>query len=166
VADHPLNDDEELVWRSLMRLVFTLRPGLDDDLQRSCGLSSTEYSVLMHLSESPDQQLRMSELADRTSLSPSRISRVIDAMARVGLVERRPGAGDGRNTYAALTKTGLAILRRAWPIHLRSVRRRAFDHLTADETRVLGSILQRLAEAGDASRSSTAPGTTTGVKRP
>jgi DNA-binding MarR family transcriptional regulator len=165
VADLPLNDDEELVWRSLMRLVFTLRPALDDDLQRSCGLSSTEYSVLMHLSESPDRQLRMSELADRTSLSPSRISRVIDAMARVGLVERRSGSADGRNTYAALTKTGLSTLARAWPHHLRSVRQRAFDHLTAEETRILGSILQRLAQAGDAARSPTAHATTTGEKR-
>ena len=143
VADQPLNDDEELVWRSLMRLVFTLRPALDEDLQRSCGLSSTEYSVLMHLSESPDPQLRMSDLADRTSLSPSRISRVIDGMARVGLVERRPGSGsgDGRNTFAALTRIGLSTLRRAWPHHLRSVRQRAFDHLTSEETRILGSIL-------------------------
>jgi DNA-binding MarR family transcriptional regulator len=167
VADLPLNDDEDLVWRSLMRLVFTLRPALDEDLQRSCGLSSTEYSVLMHLSESPDRQLRMSDLADRTSLSPSRISRVIDQMARGGLVERRPGAGsgDGRNTFAALTTAGLSSLRRAWPHHLRSVRERSFDHLTVDETRILGPLLQRLAEAGDASRSSTAQRTTTGEKR-
>jgi DNA-binding MarR family transcriptional regulator len=150
VADPPLNDDEELVWRSLMRLVFTLRPALGEDLHRACGLSSTEYSVLMHLSESPGRQLRMSELADRTSLSPSRISRVIDAMARDELVERRPGSGDGRNMFAALTKAGRTRLRRAWPHHLRSVRQRAFDHLTAEETRVLGPILRRLAEAGDA----------------
>jgi DNA-binding MarR family transcriptional regulator len=163
VADLPLNDDEELVWRSLMRLVFTLRPALDEDLQRACGLSSTEYSVLMHLSESLHRQLRMSDLADRTNLSPSRISRVIDAMARLGLVERRAGSGDGRNTYAALTSTGLSALRRAWPHHLRSVRKRAFDHLTAEETRILGPLLQRLAETGDASRSSTAAGTTTGT---
>jgi DNA-binding MarR family transcriptional regulator len=169
VADLALNDDEELVWRSLMRLVFTLRPALEEDLQRSCGLSSTEYSVLMHLSESPDRQLRMSELADRTSLSPSRISRVVDGMCRVGLVERRPGSGsgsgDGRNTFAALTRNGLSTLRRAWPHHLRSVRQRAFDHLTAEETRILGSLLQRLAGAGDALRSSTVDATTISRKR-
>jgi DNA-binding MarR family transcriptional regulator len=149
-----------------MRIVFTLRPSLDEDLQRSCGLSSTEYSVLMHLSESPDRQLRMTELADRTSLSPSRISRVIDAMARIDLVERRSGSGDMRTTYAVLTRSGMSALRRAWPHHLRSVRQRAFDHLTAEETHILGSLLQRLAEAGDASRSSTAHATTTGGKRP
>jgi DNA-binding MarR family transcriptional regulator len=152
VAGPSLNDDEELVWRSLMRLVFRLRPALGEDLQRASGLTSTEYSVLMHLSESPDRQLCMSDLADRTSLSPSRISRVIDEMAKGGLVERRPGSGDGRNTFAALTTAGLTRLRRAWPHHLRSVRERSFDHLTPTETRFLGPILQRLAEAGDAPR--------------
>ena len=162
VADLPLNDDEELVWRSLMRLVFTLRPALDEDLQRSCGLSSTEYSVLMHLSESSDRQLRMSDLADRTNLSPSRITRVIDKMAQFDLVERRAGAGDGRNTYAALTSSGMSTLQRAWPHHLRSVRKRAFDHLTPEETRALGPLLQRLADNGDAARSSAAPRATTG----
>src|SRR6478752_622304 len=93
----PMNADEELVWRSLMRLVFNLPRALGEDLQRTCGLSSTEYSVLMHLSESPDGQLPMSELAERTNLSPSRITRVIDKMAQFDLVERRAGAADGRN---------------------------------------------------------------------
>jgi DNA-binding MarR family transcriptional regulator len=102
VADRPLNTDEDLVWRSLMRLVFRLPRALDDDLQRSCGLTSTQYSVLMHLSEATGQQLRMSDLAGRVSLSPSRISRVIDQMTADGLVERRPGSSDGRSTLAAL----------------------------------------------------------------
>jgi DNA-binding MarR family transcriptional regulator len=146
----PLNDDEELVWRNLMQLVFNLPRDLGDDLQRACGLSSTEYSVLMHLSEAPDGQLYMSELARRVNLSPSRITRVIHDMSGMGLVERRPGALDARTTYAALTKTGLVKLRRAWPHHLRSVRRRAFDHLSAEDARVLGPILQRLVDAGDA----------------
>lgn len=150
------------MWRSLMRLVFTLRPMLDDDLQRSCGLTSTEYSVLMHLSEAPGRQLRMSDLAERTNLSPSRISRVIDMMARARLVERRSGSADGRNTFAALTRAGVVALRRAWPHHLRSVRKRAFDHLSDDEVRVLGSILARLVEAGDASRWPATAGATAG----
>jgi DNA-binding MarR family transcriptional regulator len=149
----PLNDDENRVWRNLMQLVFTLPRALGEDLQRACGLSSTEYTVLMHLSEAPDGQLSMSELARRTNLSPSRITRVIDSMARYDLVERRPGALDGRTTLALLTKTGLAALRRAWPHHLRSVRERAFDHLTPEETRALGPLLERLAEGGALSRS-------------
>jgi DNA-binding MarR family transcriptional regulator len=152
----PLNDDEDLVWRSLMRIVFKLRPALGEDLHRSCGLSTTEYSVLMHLSEAPDQQLSMSALADRTSLSPSRISRVIDQMARDRVVERRPRSADGRSIFAGLTRSGVGALRRAWPHHLRSVRQLAFDHLTPEETRILGPLLHRLAEASDPSEESPA----------
>jgi DNA-binding MarR family transcriptional regulator len=154
-SDQPMNDDESLVWRSLMRIVFKLRPALGEDLQRSCGLSTTEYSVLMHLSEAPGRQLSMSDLADRTSLSPSRISRVIDQMARDGLVERRPRSGDGRTIFTVLKPSGVATLRRAWPHHLRSVRHLAFDHLTPEETRQLGPLLHRLAEASDPSEESS-----------
>jgi DNA-binding MarR family transcriptional regulator len=136
-----------------MRLVFNLPRALGEDLQRACGLNSTEYSVLMHLSESPDGQLVMSELAERTNLSPSRITRVIDQMARLELVERRPGSLDGRTTLASLTKTGLATLRRAWPHHLRSVRQRAFDQLTPEETHVLAPVLDRLANGVEPVRS-------------
>jgi DNA-binding MarR family transcriptional regulator len=149
----PLSEDEELVWRSLMRLVFMLPRVLGDDLQRSCGLSTPEYKILMHLSEAPDGHLSISDLADRTNLSPSRTSRVIAEMARNRLVERRPGSVDGRTTFATLTRAGAAALRRAWPQHLRSVRERAFDLLTPEEVRTLGPLLERLAEAGDAQRS-------------
>jgi DNA-binding MarR family transcriptional regulator len=155
VTDQPLSDDEDLVWRSLMRVVFKLRPALGEELARTCGLSSTEYSVLMHLSEAPDRQLSMSALADRTSLSPSRISRVIDEMTRAGLVERRPRSSDGRTIFTALTRSGVAALRRAWPHHLRSVRNLSFDHLTSEEIRVLGPLLERLAEACDPSVDAT-----------
>jgi DNA-binding MarR family transcriptional regulator len=140
-----LTSAEDLVWRNLMRLVFLLPRALGEDLERTCGLSATQYSVLMHLSESPDRQLRMSDLAGRVSLSPSRITRVIDQMSADGLVERRPEIRDGRSTMAALTAQGMAALRVAWPHHLQSVRTLALDHLTDQETETLGKILERLA---------------------
>ena len=153
----PLNDDEELVWRSLMRLASRLPRVLGEDLQRSCGLSSTEYSVLMHLSESPGKRLRMSDLADRTALSQSRITRVVDEMAKLNLVERRRGSDDGRTAFASLTRTGLTALRRAWPHHLQSTRQHALDHLTPEETHLLAPILHRLAEAADSEHRTVTP---------
>jgi DNA-binding MarR family transcriptional regulator len=151
VPVRPLDDAEEFLFRSLMRLTITLPRVMSDDLERSCGMNATEYRVLMHLSEAPDLQLRMSDLADRTGLSPSRITRVVDAIAEGGLVEKLQGSDDGRSTLATLTKEGLATLRRAYPHHLRSVRRTVFDHLERDETLAIGPVLRRLAEAVDAS---------------
>ena len=145
-----LNDTEELLFRSLMRLTITLPRALGDDLEDSCGLNATEYRVLMHLSEAPDQQLRMSDLADRTGLSPSRITRVVDNIAEDGLVERRQGSADGRSTLATLTRAGLARLRRAYPHHLQSVRQNVFDHLSPEDVRAIAPVLSRLATAVDA----------------
>jgi DNA-binding MarR family transcriptional regulator len=136
-----------------MRLVFVLPRAIGEDLQRTCGLSSTQYSVLMHLSESPDRQLRMSDLAGRCGLSPSRITRVVDHMAAEGFVERRRAeSSDGRSTMTVLTTRGMSTLRRAWPHHIRSVRAFAFDHLTDEETEALGRMLERLAARLDAPR--------------
>lgn len=147
----PLDEHEEVFFRALMRLAISAPRAMGDDLERACGLSATEYRVLMFLSEAPSRQLRMSDLAERIGLSPSRITRVIDDMVRQGLVERRPGPDDARSTLATLTRSGLARLRRAWPHHLQSVRQNVFDHLDADEICGVGPILERLARAIDAS---------------
>lgn len=133
-----------------MRLAITVPRAMSDDLERSSGLNGTEYLVLMHLSEAPGRRLRMSDLADRAALSPSRITRVVDLMASRGLVTKQPCPDDGRSLLAALTRQGLAVLKRAYPDHLQSVRRNVFDTLADDEVRKLGPVLHRLADAVDA----------------
>ena len=61
-------------------------------------LATSEYVVLMHLSEAPDHQLRMSDVAARTALSPSRITRVVDDLARAGLVVKERCDSDAERT--------------------------------------------------------------------
>jgi DNA-binding MarR family transcriptional regulator len=152
MSDTPpaLTMPEELFWRSLMRLVITVPRAMDKDLERSCGVSGTEYLVLMHLSEASASKLRMSDLAVRTALSASRITRVVDGMMAEGLVEKKPCAEDRRATQVTLTSQGLARLRDAYRHHLQSVRHNIFDHLTDAETAAVGPVLDRLAGAVDA----------------
>ena len=145
-----LTDDEEIVWRNLMRLAFGLPRVLADDIQRASGVTWAQFSVLMHLSQSDDLQLRMSDLAWRVELSPSRISRVVDELITDGLVERRACPGDRRSIVAALTEAGSVTLQDAWPHYLRIVRFLAFDHLTAAETQAFGLVLERLVQALEA----------------
>ena len=82
---------------------------LDANLLGSQGLNVTEYSVLMNLSEAPGRSLRMSELADYVSISVSGLTRVIERLARQGLVERVRAQSDGRGQVAVLTPAGLGI---------------------------------------------------------
>ncbi|HYN93006.1 MAG TPA: MarR family winged helix-turn-helix transcriptional regulator [Pilimelia sp.] len=147
----PLGPEEELLWRALIRVATTLPRVVDSDISRDSGLSASAYAVLVHLSEVPGRHLRMSELAARTVLSASRISRVVEDLSRAGLVTKARCAEDGRGNLAGLTDAGLARLRAAYPMHLARVRERVVDHLSPAEVASLGPVLARLAEALDGS---------------
>jgi DNA-binding MarR family transcriptional regulator len=129
-APVPLAPAEERAWRALARAMITVPRALDAELQAAQGISMGEYFVLMNLSEAKDQSLRMSEIASRGGLSPSRISRLVDELVSDGLVCRARSATDGRVQIAVLTDAGLARLKAAYPAHLASVRRNVVDHLS------------------------------------
>lgn len=112
-----------------MRVVLTLPRHLHNDMIRATGLTSSEYTVLMDLTEAPNRQLRMADLATAAGLSASRTTRVVDELQSRGLVTRRVSSSDGRSSLAELTAKGLTKLRSAWPAHLTSVRHRVFDHI-------------------------------------
>jgi DNA-binding MarR family transcriptional regulator len=125
----PLTPTEELFWRALMRIVLSLPRQLHDDMVRAAGLTASEYTVIMNLSEAPNRQLRMADLASATGLSASRTTRLVDALQSHGLVAKRASSADGRSNLAELTPLGATKLESAWPAHIASVRGRVLDHL-------------------------------------
>ena len=143
----PLDAQEERAWRALTRLLTVLPRALDDDMQQSTGMNLTNYVVLVALSEAPGQTLRMSDLADRTAVSPSRMTRVVSLLEQNGLVQRSPSPDDGRSFLARLTPAGLARLEVAWPAHLASVRHHVFDHVQHRDLVKLADLARTLIEA-------------------
>jgi DNA-binding MarR family transcriptional regulator len=123
----PLSPTEEDLWRAVMRIVKILPRYLDSDLIRGAGLTASEYTTIMHLSEAPNRELRMAYLARATDLSASRITRLVDDLQTRGLVTKTVSASDTRGNIARLTPAGMAKLKSAWPVHLASVRRRVLD---------------------------------------
>jgi DNA-binding MarR family transcriptional regulator len=118
-----LTPSEQRIWRRLLSVECRVRERLDRELRVGAGLTLGEYEVLVHLSEAPREALRMSELAERLFLSRSGLTRRIDGLVRTGVVARRPCDDDRRGALAALTPAGLALLKRAAPIHVAGVRR-------------------------------------------
>ncbi len=144
----PLNESEEVFWRALMRIVLSLPRRLDSDLVRAVGITANEYTALMCLSEAPARELRMADLANAAALSASRMTRLVDGLQARGLVTRRASSEDGRGNVAKLTPAGLAKLKKAWPVHLASVRDRVFDHVepgtVSNAARALSEIAAEL----------------------
>jgi len=140
----PLTADEEALVRAFGRALLTVPRALDADLLDGTGLSLSEYTALMHLSESPDQRLRMSELAVACAISISGMTRIANRLEERDLLRRERCTSDGRAWNAVLTDAGLERLRQAWPTHLASVRRHVLDHLQALDLPALTAALQRI----------------------
>ncbi|ATE56896.1 MULTISPECIES: MarR family winged helix-turn-helix transcriptional regulator [Actinosynnema] len=141
-----LSADEDALWRALGRAAHLLPRVLDEEMTRASGLSMTEYAVLLVLAEAPERRLRMSELAAGVALSGSRMTRVVDAMARHGFLEKEKAPGDGRGAVAVLTEAGLARQREAAGHHLAIARRRVVDLVDPADLGAAARVLAALAE--------------------
>lgn len=141
----PLNSDEEAVVRALSRVMYALSRAIDADMVREQRLPLVEYLALMHLSEAPDRQLRMSELATACEMSLSGMTRVVNRLESQGFIERVRCEQDARGWNAVLTDAGLARLEEAWPTNLAAVRRHFLDHLAGIDLGKLAKALQNVA---------------------
>jgi DNA-binding MarR family transcriptional regulator len=146
-AVEPLDAREEAFFRALARVVVIVPRAFDADLLREQGMSRSEYSTLMHLSEAPDRWLRMSDIAAATDLSLSGITRIVQRLEAQGWVRREKSTCDGRGWNAVLTDAGLNRLREAWPTHLASARRHVMDHVKDIDLEAITRAMQNFAAA-------------------
>src|ERR1700761_5232546 len=140
-----LSPTEEEIWRAVMRMVKVIPRHLDSDLVRGAGLTASEYTTIMHLSEAPNRELRMADLANATDLSASRMTRLVDDLQSRGLVTKTVSSSDARGNVARLTPRGTAKLKSAWPVHLTSVREHFFDHLDVSAVEAVANSLSEVA---------------------
>jgi DNA-binding MarR family transcriptional regulator len=142
-----LDDDEQATWRSYLEATRLVFDRVEGQLQHEAGLPHTYYEILVRLSEEPQRQLRMSELADRALSSRSRLSHAVNRLVELGWVERRECPTDRRGQIAALTAQGMKVLESAAPGHVETVRSTLFDPLSAEQVAQLRTISETLAAA-------------------
>ncbi|MEV0004197.1 MarR family transcriptional regulator [Micromonospora sp. NPDC050980] len=123
------------------------------------GLSPVEFEVLTRLARSPNNQLRMTDLAAQTSLSTSGVTRVVDRMERDGLIRRRACPSDRRSSFAVVTAAGLDRLDETLPGHLKIIEQWFTGQLAPAQ---LDGLLDGLRRVRDAVH----PGATAGSTEP
>jgi DNA-binding MarR family transcriptional regulator len=131
-------------WRSYLQSHASILRLLDAELAAEHGMTTRDYEVLLYLAQSPERRLPMSAIADRTMLTRSGITRLVDGLVACGLIERVSCPNDARVSYAELTDIGYAKLRDAGCSHVASVRRLFLEHFSAEEVEQLASLLSRL----------------------
>lgn len=141
-----LTESEELAWRSYIVATLRLRQRLHRELTDQHDVTLTDYEVLVCLADSPDDRLRMTELAAVLGSTKSRLSHQIGRMEVTGIVRRVRDPDDKRGVVAELTEAGMALLAQAAPTHVSGVRDHLIDLLTPEEQFVIGKAFARVLE--------------------
>lgn len=139
-----LNEREMGAWRSYMVATLMLRHRLHREMVDAHGISLADYEVLVCLSWEDDHRLRMSELAETTGSSKSRLTHQVRRLEREGLLRRESDPADRRGVVAAMTQQGLDLLRTAAPTHVTGAREHLVNHLTPGEQNILATVFSRL----------------------
>jgi DNA-binding MarR family transcriptional regulator len=130
-------------WRALLQAHATLIRQLDTDLTDGSGLRLADFDVLAQLAEAGGEA-RMTELAARSLISRSGLTRRVARLVDDGLVSRATATDDGRGVVVALTDAGLARLTEAVPVHLRGVSNLFVERLDDQELAALETALRRV----------------------
>ncbi|MDQ3675520.1 MAG: MarR family transcriptional regulator [Actinomycetota bacterium] len=141
-----LTAQELRAWRGLLRVHAALAKALDAELEAAHGLQLSSYEVLMYLADSEDERMRMCDLASSILLSRSGLTRLVDRLAREGLLERVACDDDARGAFAKLTPAGRQKLREARATHLAGVRAMFLDRFTPEELDQMGAAWDRVLE--------------------
>jgi DNA-binding MarR family transcriptional regulator len=105
------------------------------------------YDVLWELEKAEDGKLRMHELARRIVLSRSNLTRLADRLEHARLIAREDTPHDRRGYHCVITRAGLVMRKKTWPVYKAEIERLFSRHITAEEARTIGEALARAAKA-------------------
>ena len=104
-------------WREISACHAATCAALERELGERHGLGVSDFEVLARLVEADEHKFRAQDLADAVHLSQSALSRLVDRLARHGLVERCTCDMDRRGIYVQLTQAGQQRHDEAAPTH-------------------------------------------------
>ena len=133
------------LWQAVASAHAALTLELEADGGACPVLAADVFAVLLSLADEPGQQLRMNELAERSHVTPSGLTRRVDRLESDGLVARVGCPGDRRGAFAQLTARGLDELQRALPHHAGVLARYMEPRLDEPEADRLIALLGDLA---------------------
>lgn len=147
----PHCDDERITaFGMLLEAHASLTAAVNRELEATAGMPITWFELLIRLSRSPEQRLRMSELSGQVGLSHSGLTRLVDRVIDAGLVRREACPEDRRGAFAVLTPAGGVALDDALGGHLESLERHLVAPLGREGVAALTDLLRAVRDASAA----------------
>jgi DNA-binding MarR family transcriptional regulator len=103
--------DRQLVeqWRTIQSAYFRTSGAIDRELDAKFHIGLNEFEILDLVAECNDAACRMKELGERTPMTQSAVSKVVDRLEKAGLISRHSCADDRRSLFLELTEAGRAL---------------------------------------------------------
>ncbi|MEV0587202.1 hypothetical protein [Nonomuraea sp. NPDC050310] len=139
-ASEDLDEVEQLAWQGLLAVMLVGIPQVERTF-RERGLVHIEYALLNGLNV---QSMTLSELANLSNVSISRLSHRMSKLVDRGYVLVRPSEADGRVSVAEITDRGRELLAEIAPAHTRALREVIFDHLSKEQVAALAETMQHV----------------------
>lgn len=136
----PFESLEQEVFLTLLWSADRLQWRLSEALKQH-GLSPTQYNALRILRGAGKQGLACREIAERMITRDPDITRLMDRLGRVGLVQRKRGSEDRRIVVAQITAKGLELLKQLDPI-MQEFLESLLGHMGNKRLRSLLSLLE------------------------
>jgi DNA-binding MarR family transcriptional regulator len=136
-------DPKGHAWAVLLTAHATLVERIEEALAEAELPPLAWYDVLWELEKAPDGKLRMHELARRVVLTRSNLTRLADRLERAKLIERADTPHDRRGYDCVITRAGLAMRKKMWPVYKGEIERLFSKHVTLEEARAIVDALSR-----------------------
>jgi DNA-binding MarR family transcriptional regulator len=140
-------DPKSHAWAVLLTAHATLIEKIETALAEAKLPPLAWYDVLWELEKAEGGKLRMHELARRVVLSRSNLTRLADRLENAKLIEREDTPHDRRGYHCVITRVGLAVRRKIWPVYKTEIERLFSKHITVEEARTIGDALGRAVKA-------------------
>jgi len=139
-----IQPETTLAWTMLVSTARELVELAEAEL-KDAGLPPLSwYDALLEIDNADPDGIRPFILRQRLLLPQYGTSRLLDRLARAGLIERRICDEDGRGQVIYITQEGRKTRANMWPIYARMLTRQVEEKLTKQEAAQLAGLLDKI----------------------
>jgi DNA-binding MarR family transcriptional regulator len=131
-------------WWALARTHAAIYGRLQEALAQGDFPPLPWYEVLATIAKSPEQQMRMGDLAEILVITRGGLTKLVDRLVKAGYLERKLCDSDRRVTYAALLPAGVDLLEEMRPVVEAELQSSFSAQLTERQADELRGTLERL----------------------
>jgi DNA-binding MarR family transcriptional regulator len=132
------------------RAVVTSHAAVTERVQKALAAADLPplswFELLWAVQRSPGGRPRMSDLAERLTLSRGGITKLVDRLEGAGYLERVSCTEDRRSFHAELTRAGRQMLEEMRAIYVAAVERH-LRRVSAEEAKLIAAVLEKVTDS-------------------